>query len=440
VLVLLLEPLAATQPGFWLSFVAVAALLAGFSGRLAPASRLELLWRPQWLVALALLAPLSLLAQAQAPLGPFVNAVAIPLVDLVVVPAALAGCLLLPLSEALSWLPLWLALRALELLWWFLSNAAGWSPPLPPRAGDVANWQLLLAAAGTAWLLLPRGVPARAVGLVLLLPLLWPARAPPPTLELLVLDVGQGTALIVRTAAHTLVYDAGPRYSERFDAGRALLAPALYSLGSTRVDRLVLSHADADHAGGAAGLMATLPVDAVLSGEAVAGVAAERCRRGVHWTWDEVRFEVLHPPSVAPRSGNDSSCVLRITAAGVRVLLAGDVEAIAEQALLRTAPGDLAAEVLLVPHHGSRSSSGAAFIDAVHPRIALVSAGYRNRFGHPHPEVVARYRARGVAPHETAREGAIRVTIDAAGNIGPVEGWRARERRFWYAAGGALAP
>ncbi len=431
--VLVVQPLAAMQTGFWLSFITVGALLLAFAGRLAPPSRVQLLWLPQLVVGVALWCPLLLAGQSQAPLAPLVNAVAIPLADLVVVPAALAGCLLLALGDAFAWPLLKLALLGLELLTWLLERAAAISPELPALAPARDGWRIALALLGTVWLLLPRGFPARAAGAVLLLPLVLPARAAPPLLELLMLDAGQGSAVIVRTARHSLVYDAGPRFSERFEAGGAIVAPALAWSGVRRLDRLVISHADNDHAGGAVGLFAALPVNDALGVEGVDGVASQPCRRGMRWEWDGVAFAVLHPRAGLPGSDNNRSCVLRIAAAGRVFLLAGDVEAEAEAMLLASAREQLRADALLVPHHGSRSSSTAAFVAAVRPRYALVSAGHRNRFGHPHPDVLARYRAVGADILETARHGAVSLRVEADGAITPPERWRIDHRRFWYA-------
>lgn len=431
--VLALQPLAAMQAGFWLSFITVGALLLAFAGRLAPPGRVQLVWLPQLVVAVALGCPLLLAGQAQAPLGPLVNAVAIPLADLVIVPAALAGCLLLALGDAFAWPLLKLALFGLELLCALLRHAAAIAPELPAPAPAADAWRIALAALGTLWLLLPRGFPARAAGVVLLLPLLLPARTAPPLLELLMLDAGQGSAVVVRTATHSLVYDAGPRFSERFEAGGAIVAPALAWAGVRRLDRLVISHADNDHAGGAAGLLAAMPAADVIGGERVAGIALRRCTRGLTWEWDGVEFAVLHPPAALPAADNNRSCVLRIAGAGRVLLLAGDIEAEAEAMLIGHARDAVQADVLLVPHHGSRSSSTPAFVAAVRPRFALVSAGYRNRFGHPHPEVLARYRAAGAEILETARHGAVRLRVGADGTIATPERWRVDHRRFWYA-------
>lgn len=437
--VLLVQPLAALQGGFWLSFITVGALLLAYGRRLGQPSRVELLWRPQLVVAVALLAPLALLGQPQAPLAPLVNALAIPLTDVIIVPGALLGCLLLPAGDVLAWVPLKIAFLGLELLDGTLRLAARCSPRIPAIAPSGDAWRIALAACGTAWLLLPRAFGARLAGVVLLLPLLAPVRDGPPLLELTMLDVGQGTALVVRTTRHSLVYDVGPRYSERFDAGSAIVAAALRQAGVSEVDRVVLSHADADHAGGAEGLLAVMPVRDVLGEPMSPAVTARRCVRGESWTWDGVEFHVLHPPDGLPVSRNDASCVLRIAAAGRVFLLTGDIGLRAEHLLQASNPGLLRADVLLVPHHGSRSSSGTTLIRTVAPRIALVSAGHRNRFGHPHPEVVARYRDVGIRLLETARHGAVRLRVGNDGSLAPPECWRTKHRRFWFSGDVAAA-
>jgi competence protein ComEC len=429
---LVLQPLAAMQAGFWLSFVAVAALLLGFGGRLVRPGRIELIWRPQLVVLAALVVPVALAGQSQALPGPLVNALAIPLVDLLVVPPALAGCLALPVAEPLALALLRFALYGLDGLDALLRLAERWSPPLIAGTGEAVPWRIALAAAGSAWLLAPRGVPGRALGLALLLPLLQPSPRPAALLELLALDVGQGSAVIVRTARHALVYDAGPRYGPRFEAGAGVVAPALRWLGSERVDRLVLSHADLDHAGGAPGLLRAIPVGEVLAGEPVRDVRSVPCARGQRWHWDGVEFEVLHPAATRAGSGNEGSCVLRIRAGAIQLLLAGDIGQPGERALLAAEGDALASAVLLVPHHGSGGSSGAAFVRAVRPRYAIVSAGHGNRFGHPRPDVVARYRAVGAEVLETARAGALLLRVGSDGRLAAPLAWRVHARRFWY--------
>jgi competence protein ComEC len=427
------QPLAVLQIGFWLSFLAVAALMLVYMGRLREPGYIEMLWKPQFVVMIALAGPLLIAGLPSAPLGPLVNVFAIPLVNVISVPFALIGCLLLTVSEDLAWPFLKLALYSLDVLWFGLERAAGWGANRPLIGAAGGAWSSVAAIAGVLWLLAPRGFPARMIGVLLLLPLMMPAtRAPEDLLDVLMLDVGQGTAVILRTRFHTLVYDTGPRFSDRFDAGADIVVPALRELGISRVDTVVVSHADGDHAGGVSGILDNMTVKDTLAGEDIAAVAARPCRRGMHWVWDDVRFEVLHPTDQRAQTANDNSCVLRVDAAGQVILLAGDIEAQSEYALIMRDEAALRADILLVPHHGSRSSSTPAFVAAVRPRFALVSAGYRSRYGHPHPQVVERYRLNGAVILDTAQAGAIGMRVNAAGRIEKPRRWRDEERRYWF--------
>jgi competence protein ComEC len=258
----------------------------------------------------------------------------------------------------------------------------------------------------------------RAMGLPLLLPvLLWQAPLPPVgEYALLAADIGQGNAVLVRTAHHALLYDAGPRYSLESDAGHRVLLPLLQAL-QVRLDLLLLSHRDTDHVGGAPAVLAMQPQAALLSSiasdDALQGLRkAERCRAGQHWEWDGVQFDILHPQAAdyaAPHPSNTLSCVLRIQSAGAApqvALLAGDIETPQEEALL-AGQAALKADVLLVPHHGSKTSSSEAFLDAVQPRLAWVQSGYRNRYGHPAPLVMQRYQSRSIVVHDSPHCGAM---------------------------------
>lgn len=431
------DPWALTQAGFWLSFVAVGVLFASGPARAArpraTSRRRRVLQaagamlREQVVVTVAL-TPLSLLLfQQVSVVGLLANLLAIPWVTLVVTPLGLAG-VLLPL--------LWsVAAQAVELLSLVLRVLADW--PLATWSAPAPPWWA--GAAGVlGGLLLACRLPAaaRLLGLPLLLPvLLWqPARPPPGAFELLAADVGQGNAVLVRTATHTLVYDAGPGYSRETDAGQRVLVPLLRAWDE-RVDLLVLSHRDFDHTGGGAAVLRMQP-RARLLGSLEAGHplhalrAQERCRAGQQWEWDGVRFEVLHPAAadyeLAPKP-NALSCVLRIATATASVLLVGDIEKAQEAVLART-PEAIRADLLLVPHHGSRTSSTDAFLAAVQPSVALVQAGYRNRFGHPAADVVARYARRRIALFASAACGAAawRSQEPAA-----VRCERKRSQRYW---------
>jgi competence protein ComEC len=323
----------------------------------------------------------------------------------------------------------------LELLWGGLDRLAGlefsmlvW--PQPPL------WSLLLAVTGIALLCVPRGVPGRWSGAFLLLPLVFVSRPLPAAGEAWValLDVGQGLAAVVRTATHTLVYDTGPAFGEDFDTGHAVVVPYLRYQGVRRVDRLVISHGDNDHIGGARSLLQSYPAADILTSVPghFAGMQAEDCRRGRQWTWDGVKFAILHPAREDGHQGNDASCVLRIEVAGGQsLLLPGDIEGAGERALLHRYAGRLASTVLVVPHHGSNSSSSMAFISAVSPAVALFPAGYMNRYRFPRPQVVARYSAAGSRLLETGRAGAIEVKLSPQTASPQISRFRADRQRHW---------
>jgi competence protein ComEC len=425
-----LDPWAVLQPGFWLSFGAVALIFYVSAGWTEAEPRWRQWLRVQWAITLGL-APAALLLFAQVSVaGPFANALAIPLVSMVITPLALAAALI-P-ADALLHLAQWLVLGLLAYLEWCASlPAALWQQHVPPL------WATLLALAGVAWLLLPRGFPWRASGLALMLPAVaLPAPAPAAgDAWVTTFDVGQGLAVLVRTAHTALLYDAGPAWGDS-DGGERIVAPALRALGVSRLDALVLTHEDSDHIGGALSVLENFEAGALLHSLPghhpllAMAPAPRRCLRGMAWTWDGVRFELLHPAAgSAPRRRNDESCVLKVTAAGgTAMLLTGDIERTAERELSRD--GAARAEALLVPHHGSRSSSSAPFLAAARPRLAVASAGYRNRFGHPAAQVLERYTGAGAALWRTDRDGAVTVRLGAGGAAAHAE--RARRARYWH--------
>ncbi len=442
------DPWALLQAGFWLSFVAVGLLVASEPAHaevlVAPEGWRARAWQTlraglrTQAVATIGLAPLSMVFFQQVSLVGFAaNLVAIPVVTLLIAPLALLGLLLPPLWALDAWLVQGLItfLQALAAAPWVVWSAAA-APPWAVACGLLAG---LLAVAPLPWRL-------RAWALPLMLPLLAPPVARPAAgqFELVAADIGQGNSLLVRTRSHLLVYDAGPQYSRDADAGVRVLLPLLRARGESHVDLLMLSHRDIDHVGGASALIKGLPVWAMASSLEdghrllAAGPPHWRCVAGVAWEWDGVQFEVLQP--LASDYGrtlkpNAMSCVLRVQGPGASVLLTGDLEAPQEAALLQRDPGAVRADVLLVPHHGSRTSSSGAFIDAVQPRIAVVQAGYRSRYGHPAPDVMARYTARGVAIVRSDRCGAW--TLPAEGSP---RCERDVARRYWHHPGGAVGP
>ncbi len=429
--VVLLDPWAVMSAGFWLSFGAVALML--YVGQQAHAGALRQWMRIQWAITVGL-APLTLVLFQQVSLvSPIANAIAIPVVSLVITPLALAAAVL-PLDAIAK-----LAHALIAALMWLMDLLAAAPGAVWQQHAPIA-WTVVLAALGILWLLAPRGVPARSSAVFLLAPMFAVVPAPPPHGAAWVsfLDVGQGLAVVVRTAGHALVYDTGPRYGATADAGERVVVPYLRAAGVSALDALIVTHNDNDHAGGAQSVMRTFAPALFLSSlgaeHAAQALSPYRvpCYAGQGWEWDGVRFEILYP-SVASydeplRKSNWRSCVLRVTAGGHSVLLTGDIEERDERALLASG-APLAAQVMLAPHHGSRTSSTVPFLDAVQPRVAVFAVGYRNRFGHPKDEIVARYRALGAEIMRTDETGAVSVKLAHDGVS--VERFRTMAPRYW---------
>lgn len=421
--VLVLDPLAVLGAGFWLSFGAVAVIAYALGWRRFPphpgsvvTGKLAALWRVQCAVVLGL-APLTLLFFKHIPAASLAaNLVAIPVFSFLVVPLVLAGMALPGSLGEGCWE---LAAAVIGGCWIFLEALNDWLPRFSPV---VSTWPALLAAGlGVALLLTPRGVPGRWLGLVMFLPLAFGSPDGPShgAYRFTLLDVGQGLAAVVETRRHVLVYDTGPAFASGSDTGSLVVLPFLKARGLVP-DRLVVSHGDRDHAGGAASLLAAYPGLPVSSGQPrrLALPGTTPCRAGQSWHWDGVRFEFLYPAAAAAAASgqrhNDASCVLRIEGGGGSVLLTGDIEAAAERRLL-AADRALASDVMLVPHHGSATSSTPALLEAIAPDYALVSAGHANRWGFPKPEVRARYAAAGIRLLDTAASGAISFEVDGEG-------------------------
>lgn len=440
--VLLLDPWAMLWPGFWLSYCAVAAILYASVGRLdrkQPGWRggLLLAARTQWAVTVGLV-PLTLLLFGQVSLvSPIANAVAIPVISLFVTPLALLGSVLpSPLADAgLGAAHGAVALLAACLGWLAAPRLAVWSAPAPEP------WILVLALVGAAWLLAPRGWPHRWAGLAAWTPLLAQLPSSPPRGEFTVtaFDVGQGMALLVETHAHRLLYDTGPQYAPGANGATRVILPYLRGRGIGRLEGMVVSHSDVDHAGGAADMLAALPVDALISSLPQAHPAVKaarrhtRCRAGQQWDWDGVRFEMLGPDPASygdpALTSNARSCVLRISAGGKAMLLAADIEAAQEADLVRRFPQALRADVLLAPHHGSGTSSTAAFLQTVGPTLGVFQLGYRNRYRHPKKEVYARYAELGIRRLRTDEAGAVTLHF---GRTLSVSEQRREQARYWH--------
>lgn len=445
---LLLDPLAVLGAGFWLSFAGVAWLLWCLPehGETGIRPMLRGFLAAQGVASLGLL-PLTVVLFGQASLaGPVANLLAVPWWSLVVVPLSLLGVLLDSLhAGAGAWC--WrLSAGCFELLWPLLVRIA--DSPLALLWLPEARWYALpLALFGAFWMLLPRGLAGRPLAALLWLPLLLPPRNLPAQgeAELVVLDVGQGLSVLVRTARHSMLYDMGPALPEGFDAGARVVVPALHALGVRRLDAAVISHADLDHAGGWPALAQAFPVSPAFA-PAGSPVAGDRpCLAGRHWEWDGVRFRFLHPTPGFPYLGNEAACVLRIETAHGSALLTGDIGGYVERKLLASARAELRSDVVVVPHHGSAGSSDPAFVAATGARLALVSSGADNRFRHPRPSVVKRWCAAGAEVLDSARSGALRVWLGQGGlalreqRLAQPRGWDAVRRRG-QSAGLCYAP
>ncbi len=417
VIVMILDPLAILSSGFWMSFGAVAVLSTlarrpypQHSRTAAIALRFREAVRAQWGITIGLV-PIIAVAFGELSLAaPFVNLIAIPVFALFLVPLMLVATVCLAVGLPADWL---IILASSCADWVFLglqwSVAAGLGTVTVPGLSIVPA---VLMLAGVVVALSAQPLPGRFLGGFAIVSALTntPARPPPATFKATVLDVGHGLAVIVQTAEHALLYDTGARYRSGFDMGRDVVSPAMRRLGVSRLDQIVVSHADNDHAGGLEAVSAAYPGTPILAARDVAATPADRCVAGQRWQWDRVQFEVLHPEPDANLDGNDGSCVLRVATAGSALLLTGDIEVRAERALLRSQI-DLAADVVVVPHHGSATSSSAAFVDRTGASLAIVSAAFDNRWGFPRSGVVERWHQSGAEILVTGDVGAIELVL-----------------------------
>lgn len=431
--VLLWDPLAVMSVGFYLSFAAVGFILWSVS-RSAQAPNFQML-RLQAALSLLML-PLGLLFFGEGSLiSPIANLIAIPWVSLIVVPFSLLGVVLANINETLAVLVFQFVALHLNGLFVVLDALAA----LPHATVHFSYLPLLLSAsilvAGIIWLL-PRGLSWRYAASLLLLPMLLYQLVRPTQsgdFWLTVLDVGQGLSVVIETAEHTLVYDTGDKTSDSFDLGRMVLLPYLQQRALASVDVLVVSHDDRDHSGGASSLLEAMPVGQFYSSRE--GLLPERsnllCHQGQSWKWDGVQFEFLHPLAESDGSDNDQSCVLKVSNAQQSVLLTGDIQKQGEKQLLKLPADVLQSSIVLMPHHGSNSSSIGAFIRAVNADWALASAGYRSRYRHPSDKVLARYKGAGVSILNTASHGALQFRVENSKKLVRPITYRQHQARFW---------
>ncbi|WP_258577640.1 DNA internalization-related competence protein ComEC/Rec2 [Nitrosomonas supralitoralis] len=439
--VIFLDPWAILAPGFWLSFGAIAVIILLTAGRIGKIHWLSSWLRIQWAITLGLIPLLLALFQQISLVSPIANAIAIPLISLIVIPLTLLATIpvfgfMLPLAHEV--------LSIIMAILQSLSNLsdAVWQQHSPPI------WTIGVATIGIVWMLLPgslgmgffSGFPARWLGVVAVLPMFLVKPAQPKTGELwlTVLDVGQGLAVVARTAHHTLLFDTGPGFGET-DSGSRIIVPFLRGEGIKRLDAMIVSHADSDHSGGALSVLNMLPVMQLWSSlddqHPISQLAFsnEQCRAGQVWQWDDVHFELLHPLAQdylnSKRKTNAKSCVLKITSLHGSVLLPADIEEKDEQALLDRDSHKLRATVLIAPHHGSNTSSTDAFVQKVNPSLTIFTVGYLNRYNHPRETVISRYQNSSSRLMRSDKDGAILIRFE--NNDWSAISWRKLNRRYW---------
>ncbi len=431
--VVLLDPWASMAAGFWLSFSAVAIIAYVSIGRLSAQHWFKEAVHTQWAITLGLLPLLIALFGQTSIVSPLANAFAIPIISLIVVPLAILGSII-HIDFILQAAHFMLTICMQGLSW--LAALPTWQQAAPPM------WAIVCAVFGVLWLLLPRGFPQRWLGLILLIPLFFavPPRPEAGGMQVAVLDIGQGLSVVVKTANHTLLYDAGPKFNEQSDAGGRIVVPYLRGEGIKKLDGFMLSHNDIDHSGGAASVLAQVPVGWFASSFTESQTMqlppkSLKCFAGQHWQWDGVSFEVLHPslPSYndANLSDNNRSCVVKISSQFGSILLTGDIEEPAEASLLAANADKLKSDVLIAPHHGSKTSSSAPFLQAVDAQQVIFTVGYLNRFKHPKPEIETRYKESGALEFRSDYTGALLINFTRNMPL-QILAWRQAQPRYWH--------
>jgi len=432
--VLIVDPLAAMSAGFWLSFGAVGVILYAGVGRIEKLTFVRQLFQIQWAIFIGLVPLVLYFFQQASLLSPFANVLAVPFVSIVIVPLLLVALILALFQADLGLMALSLVAYLIDVLWYFLeliSKISFSSMGLP----SVSLVACVIAMAGVALLLLPKGLFSKPLACLLFLPLLFPNQANElkhGEFKLVLLDVGQGLSAVIQTAENTLVFDTGAKYNENSDMASLVILPYLKGVGVKRIDRLIISHGDNDHAGGAKTLLTNIPVNHLMTSapERFRGYKPLPCKEGVSWTLEGVNFEFLSPSDNTLFEGNEVSCVLKVNSVNGSVLLPGDIEKGTEQSLIQYKKKQLKADVLIAPHHGSKTSSTIQFIKAVSPQYVLFPVGYKNRFGFPRQQVVDRYISQHVNSFDTATHGALTVHFSTGVNI-DVDSYREDSARFW---------
>jgi competence protein ComEC len=432
-IILLIDPFAPLGAGLWFSFLAVAALLFVFLPRTGKLSWWKTLLMAQSGVVLVLLPISASWFYSFSPAGFLANLLAIPWVSFLLVPPVLAGLAALPFSEVAAGMFWSAAGMAASVLFQFLEIIDRFQGTLSTMA-PASTLQVFLALSGALVLLLPRGIPARWMGLFLIFPLFFPpgARTQEGELELEVLDAGQGTAVLLSSGGQSLLYDSGPGDGKEQNLVASVIAPALARLGPEAPQQVVISHGDLDHAGGLQSLLRLYPGAEYRANNSDPDSPVGRCFTPMQWAWPGVEFETLHPSPGLPYLGNDSSCVISVSSVVGRLLLSGDISKFVESRLIME--GLTAHRVLLVPHHGSKSSSSVPFIKQLRPEVAISTASLGNRFGFPRPEIRRRYLSLGTRFWSTGDCGALRLVLHLDGGLEVSSARRERNRIWRWAA------
>lgn len=435
IIVLALSPSAVLSVGFWLSFLAVAAISYSLVGRLAGRNRVLLWLWPQFVVIVALMPLGFYFFQQSSVIALLANIVAIPVIGMLILPALMLALLFALVQTGLSSILLTFTADCLSYLLMFLRYLAEFEYSVWVHS-EASILALVLAMTGLVVLFAPYAFPVRLLSVFLLMPLLFhnSETLPEGVFELHVLDVGQGLSVFIKTKNHHLLFDAGARFSERFDVGEKVVVPFLRHQGIQKLDTIVISNGDNDHIGGAQAVIDSIDTGQIIGRdiETLEHKNVGHCIKGQKWNWDGVEFEILHPQHQRYRKRNNYSCVLKVSNAVNSVLISGDIEKKAENELLKQQALSLKAKVLIVPHHGSKTSSSMRFIEAVKPEIAIYSSGYLNRYDFPRPEVVERYKQKGISQLNTAEKGQISLLVDQSRLGGRALGYRQQNRRYWH--------
>ncbi|MFK5914584.1 MAG: DNA internalization-related competence protein ComEC/Rec2 [Woeseiaceae bacterium] len=436
-LVLIIDPIAVISPGFWLSFSAVAIISFSALGRLS-INTIKSSWhsltevgRIQWRISLGLIPLLIFLFQQASVVSPLANIFAIPVVSILVVPLVLVASVIMSLLPEVAGVLFSLSEIVLNALWWFLNgladrNFSEWFAIKP------SLFALILASMGLLLLISPKGWPVKFMGVFMILPLFWPKldHINEAEAEITLLDVGQGLAVVVQTQNHTLLFDTGPRFSQSFDTGAAVIVPFLRQKGISELDMLVVSHKDNDHSGGLASIQQSIKIKKLISSYPLEGASA--CVNGQTWKWDKVVFRILNPKQgLKVKKRNNRSCVLKVSVADESVLLSADIEKKTEKHLVLEQPGMLKSTYLIAPHHGSKTSSSAVFLEAVQPAMIMIPVGYRNRYKMPHKSVIKRYQTNAIKYYQTYKTGAMSITLGQKNSTQIPKQTRLNHQKYW---------